>query len=160
MAVLVARRHGLHVALTRYVAAGSGDELENGLAAVRRIHRRALEAAVPGRTFGQLYTGLDEAYREAGHAGAWQDHYQGGPIGYGQREFELAPCQTDSRWWSTPIAAGTAIAINPSLAGGAKDEDTFLVTDSGLELVTTTNDWPAADGSPWRPAVLQFGGAA
>ena len=48
----------------------------------------------------------------------------------------------DSPWWSVPIAAGTAIAINPSLPGGAKDEDTFLVTDDGLELITTTDDWP------------------
>lgn len=160
MAVLVARRHGLHVALTRYAAAGDVNELEADLMTVREIHRRALEAARPGRTFGQLYAGLGEAYREAGHADAWQDHYQGGPIGYGQREFELAPCQSDSPWWSLPIAAGTAIAINPSLPGGAKDEDTFLVTDAGLELVTKTNDWPAADDSPWRPAILRFGGAA
>lgn len=160
MAVLVARRHGLHVALTRYVAAGPTPELDRDLAVVQQIHRRALAAAMPGETYGSLYATLDRAYREAGHANAWEQHYQGGPIGYGQREFEIAPCQTGSEWWSVPIAAGTAIAINPSLSGGAKDEDTFLVTDNGLELITTTGDWPLADDViPQRPAILRFGGA-
>ena len=70
MAVLVARRHGLHVALTRYVAAGPTPELDRDLAVVRRIHRHALETARPGRTFGDLYAGLDEAYRAAGHPNA------------------------------------------------------------------------------------------
>jgi antitoxin VapB len=160
MAVLVARRHGLHVALTRYAAAAPTPDLDAAMGVVRQIHRRALEHARPGRTYGDLYGGLDLAYREAGHANAWEQHYQGGPIGYGQREFELAPCQADSPWWSTPISAGTAIAINPSLPGGAKDEDTFLVTENGLELITTSSDWPSADDvTPWRPAILRMGGA-
>lgn len=159
MAVLVARRHGLHVALTRYVASGPTPQLAANLAVVQQIHRRALEAARPGETYGDLYSTLDEAYRTAGHLNAWEQHYQGGPIGYAQREFEIAPCQTNSAWWSVPIAAGSAIAINPSLTGGAKDEDTFLVTDSGLELITTTGDWPTADDvMPQRPAILRFGG--
>lgn len=161
MAVLVARRHGLHVALTRYAAAAVTPELDAGLEIVRQVHRQALAAASPGRTFGDLYAALDDAYRVSGHPSAWEGHYQGGPIGYGQREFELAPCQTGSRWWTLPIAAGTALAINPSLPGGAKDEDTFLVTDDGPELITTTHDWPAADDlSPQRPAILRCGGAA
>lgn len=161
MAVLVARRHGLHVALTRYVAAGPTPALDADLTIVQRIHRSALEAASPGNTFGDLYASLDEAYRAAGHANAWEGHYQGGPIGYGQREFEIAPCQTDSFWWPVPIASGMAVALNPSLPGGAKDEDTYLVTDDGLELITTTHDWPAADQlNPQRPAILRFGGAA
>jgi antitoxin VapB len=161
MAVLVARRHGLHVALTRYAAAEPTPELEADLAVVRQIHRAALEAARPGATYGDLYGRLDDAYRAAGHTNAWEQHYQGGPIGYGQREFEIAPCQSDSPWWSVPIEVGTAIAINPSLPGGAKDEDTFLVTEYGLELITTTGEWPNADGSlPHRPAILRSGGAA
>lgn len=161
MAVLVARRHGLHVALTRYIAAEATPELDAGLASVRQIHRRTLEAARPGRTFGELYASLDQAYRESGHPDGWEGHYQGGPIGYGQREFEIAPCQTDSPWWSVPITKGMAVALNPSLPGGAKDEDTFLVTEHGLELITTTDVWPTADdASPQRPAILRSGGAA
>jgi Xaa-Pro dipeptidase len=161
MAVLVARRHGLHVALTRYVAVGDTPALDADLDLVRQVHRSALDSARPGNTFGELYGALDRAYRDAGHEDAWEAHYQGGPIGYGQREFEIAPCQSDSPWWSVPITAGTALAINPSLPGGAKDEDTFLVTEDGLELITTTDDWPVADDfSPQRPAILRYGGGA
>ena len=44
---------------------------------------------------------LDSAYAETGQPGAWAEHYQGGPVGYRQREFEIVPTQTDSRWYST-----------------------------------------------------------
>jgi len=159
MAVLVARRHGLHVALTRYVASEPTPALDADLDTVRQIHRSALDVAKPGVSYGALYAGLDRAYSAAGRDNAWAGHYQGGPIGYGQREFEIAPCQTDSPWWSVPIAEGTALALNPSLPGGAKDEDTFLVTHDGLELITTTQNWPLADAAfPPRPGVLRYGG--
>jgi hypothetical protein len=39
----------------------------------------------------------------------------------------------------------TAVAWNPSLRGGAKIEETYLV-DDGLELLTATPSWPLVDG--------------
>ena len=95
MAVLVARRDGLHVALTRHAAKGFDPTLERGLAACRAIHRRVLAECSPGARFGDALTALDAGYRAAGAEGEWRAHYQGGPIGYGQREFEIAPCQSD-----------------------------------------------------------------
>ncbi len=159
MAVLVASRDGLHVALTRYAAAGQVDErLAADLTRVRRIHRKVLEASRPGETAGQVLAALAAGYAEEGFDGAWREHYQGGPIGYAQREFEIAPGQTASPWWSSPLPAGCAVAWNPSLAGGAKDEDTYLITDDGVEAVTVTDDWPLADDQwPARPAVLVVG---
>lgn len=159
MAVLVASRDGQHVALTRYASAREpGRELADGLAAVRRVHRRTLAACQPGATTGEVLTELAAAYADEGHAGAWRQHYQGGPIGYAQREFEIAPGQTDSPWWSTPLPSGSAVAWNPSLPGGAKDEDTYLVLDGAPEPITVTADWPTADaGLPARPAVLVVG---
>jgi antitoxin VapB len=152
MAVLVARRSGLHVALTRYAATGVDEMLGGRLDACRRIHRAVLEAGTPGRTFGDALTALDAAYAAEGARGAWREHYQGGPIGYGQREFEISPAQTASPWWRHPIEAGVALAWNPSLAGGAKDEDTYLLGPDGvLEPVTTSAAWPD------RPAVLMRG---
>jgi len=159
MAVLVAARHGQHVALTRYVSSHPVDApLADGLAASRRIHRRALAACRPGSVIGQVVTDLAAGYADAGADGAWKQHYQGGPIGYAQREFELAPGQTRSPWWRTVLPAGSAVAWNPSLPGGAKDEDTYLVRDGEPELITTTADWPLADEHlPARPAVLLAG---
>ena len=157
MAVLVARRDGLHVALTRHAVTGADPELERGLSACREIHRATLRAGQPGAVYGDALEGLSAGYAQAGAPGEWRAHYQGGPIGYGQREFEIAPAETDSEWWAEPIAAGTAFAWNPSLPGGAKDEDTYLTGSSGLELITTTGGWPLVDeGTDLpRPAVLE-----
>ncbi len=78
-----------------------------------------------------------------------------------QREFEIAPDQQYSRWYREPIAAGHAIAWNPSLPGGAKTEDTYLVADGGqLERMTSAPDWPAEpddERQPPRPGVLEVG---
>ena len=38
------------------------------------------------------------------------------------------------------IAAAGAVAWNPSIAGGAKSEDTALVTAEGVEVITRTPD--------------------
>lgn len=157
MAVLVARRGGLHVALTRHAATAPDPELERRLAACRKIHRGVLRAGRAGQTFGTALEALADGYAAAGAPGEWQAHYQGGPIGYGQREFEIAPTQTASRWWSEQITAHTAVAWNPSLPGGAKDEDTYLTGTAAPELITVTGSWPIADdGSDLpRPAVLE-----
>jgi Xaa-Pro aminopeptidase len=160
MAVVVARRGGLHAAATRFAAAAP---LDGAHAALRRrvlaIDDAVLSASRPGSTYGAALAALDSAYAQAGAPGEWAGHYQGGPIGFAQREFELAPGQASSRWFNEPIAAGHALAWNPSLPGGAKVEDTYLVTGSGdLRPVTQAPGWPAEpdDGrQPPRPAVLE-----
>jgi Xaa-Pro dipeptidase len=159
--VVVARRAGLHAAATRFASAGPPDA---GYAALRarvlRIELDVLSACTPAASYGTAMTALDAAYARAGAPGGWAGHYQGGPIGFGQREFEIAPCQHESRWQSEPIRAGHAVAWNPSLPGGAKAEDTYIVTDDGLERVTACADWPAEPGDamhPPRPAVLEVG---
>jgi len=53
------------------------------------------------------------------------------------------------------VALGHAVAWNPSLRGGAKREDTYLVTADGAEAVTVAPDWPTQEsGEARRPAVL------
>ena len=48
------------------------------------------------------------------------------------------------------------MAWNPSLAGGLKDEDTYLVTAGGVELVTDSSRWPMdSDVVLPRPMVLK-----
>ena len=156
MAVLVAARGGQHVALTRFAATANAlDALAPGLAAVRRVHRRVLTVGGAGATAGAALTELARAYADEGAPEGWQGHYQGGPIGYAQREFEIAPSQTQSPWWSTVLPLGGAVAWNPSLPGGVKDEDTYLLRGGHPEPVTVTGDWPLADAlQPPRPAVL------
>ena len=86
---------------------------------------------------------------------------QGGPVGYRQREFELAPGQVDDPWWDRLVATGDAVAYNPSLSGGGKIEDTFLITPDGPELLTTSEEWPTIASTLTsgrvipRPAILR-----
>jgi Xaa-Pro dipeptidase len=159
MAVVVARRAGLHVAATRFATAAP---LDPGYVRLRRrvlgIECAVLDACRPGAAYGTALAALAAGYGQAGAPGGWTGHYQGGPIGFAQREFEIAPDQQDSRWYGQPIAAGHAIAWNPSLPGGAKTEDTYLVTEDGLALITHAPDWPREsddERQPPRSAVLE-----
>jgi Xaa-Pro dipeptidase len=162
MAVVVARRGGLHVAATRFAAAAPMDSAYADLRGrVLAIDDAVLAASHPGVTYGGVLAVLDAAYARAGAPGEWAGHYQGGPIGFAQREFEIAPGQAGSRWFDEPIAAGHALAWNPSLPGGVKAEDTYLVTGAAeLVPVTYAPGWPAEsdDGRQVpRPAVLEVG---
>ena len=162
MAVVVARRGGLHVAATRFATASPLDASYRDLRRrVLAIEDAVLSASIPGATYGAALAALDAAYARAGAPGEWAGHYQGGPIGFAQREFELAPGQVGSRWYREPVAPGHAVAWNPSLPGGAKAEDTYLVTGAGqLARVTHAPGWPADpdDGRQLpRPAVLEVG---
>ena len=159
MAVLVARRSGLHVALTRYASVGTpARSLSEGMASAKAIQTAVLAAHTPGVTYGSVMATLEDAYVTQGSPGVWREHYQGGPIGYAQREFEIAPVQSDSRWWNEPVRPGNAVAWNPSVAGGGKDEDTYIVNGVGPhEWVTSAPGWPTSNvpGTQYsRPDVL------
>jgi len=152
MAVVVAERGGLHAAATRFACAGRLPErIRSAQAAARAVEHATHRACVVGATYGEVLGALDRAYAAAGHPGAWREHYQGGPIGYRQREFELVPTQSESRWFSTTLEEGHALAWNPSIRGGGKAEDTYLLEQGGLRRLTNSDAWPLADG---RPAVL------
>jgi Xaa-Pro aminopeptidase len=145
MAVAVVRWSGLHVALTRMATTINDQRLIDDYNSVDLVARTTLAVTVPGATWEDAYGALSQAYRDVGHGQGWRDHFQGGPIGYAQREFELSPDATDSPFWSREIEENIAVAWNPSLHGGAKVEDTFLVGESGSECVTTTGEWPRCD---------------
>ena len=154
MAVVVAERGGLHAAATRYAcAAPLSPPVRAARAAALDVEAAMLAASTAGATYGDVLQVCDRAYAAAGHPQAWREHYQGGPIGYRQREFEIAPPQAaTSRFARERIEVGHALAWNPSVRGGGKSEDTYLVEPAGPERITDTASWPLlADG---RPAVL------
>jgi Xaa-Pro dipeptidase len=158
MAVIVAQRDGLHVAATRFACAnGLPDSVQAAFEAALDVERAMLDAHNSGSTYGDVMRVCDQAYAAVGHPGAWREHYQGGPIGYRQREFELAPPQHESRWFTQPIEPGHAVAWNPSIAGGGKTEDSFLIEDDGLRSITDTGAWPTvAAGGRLRTGILEI----
>jgi Xaa-Pro dipeptidase len=147
MAVVVARRGGLHVAATRLAVRDAGDEIITLTKTLGSIFDSVLDASVPGGSWGDTLVALADAYESAGYPGAWREHFQGGPIGFEQREFEIAPTQIDSPYWSLIRRRHTAIAWNPSLSGGAKIEETYLVGDDGFEFLSATPGWPVVKGA-------------
>ena len=62
-------------------------------------------------------------------------HHQGGPTGYGCREFTVTP-ETKG-----VIKKNQAYAWNPTIAG-TKCEDTTFLADNGVEIFTRTKAWP------------------
>jgi Xaa-Pro aminopeptidase len=155
MAVVVAERGGLNAAATRFASNGKlPTPVRRARAAAFAVETAMLEASTPGAYYGDVLVAGARAYEDAGHPSAWRDHYQGGPVGYRQREFEIVPTDTGSRWFQTPLALGHAVAWNPSVAGGGKCEDTYLVEHGALRRLTETGAWPIEDG---RPAVLDIG---
>jgi hypothetical protein len=149
MAVVVARRGGLHVAATRTAVASDADPILERSAQLEPVHAAVLHASRPGSTWGDATDALAKGYENIGESGAWREHFQGGPIAFEQREFELAPGHNGSPFWDLECEAQSAVAWNPSLGGGAKIEETYLLGDGEPELLTTCGGWAlTADNGP------------
>ena len=100
-----------------------------------------IAATSPGATWGSaLAKGLD-VYASAGHPDEWQHHYQGGPIGYGAREFSVAPPSAPNAFTDEVVLPGQPFAWNPTVAG-AKSEDTFIAAEGGAQALTNGDGWP------------------
>jgi Xaa-Pro dipeptidase len=162
MAVVVARRGGLHVAATRTAVASASDPILERTAQLDTVHAEVLHATRPGSTWGDAVEALVKGYENIGEPGAWREHFQGGPIAFEQREFELAPGHNGSPFWDLDCHADTAVAWNPSLRGGAKIEETYLVSSGQPELLTTCGGWeltPTTNGPQHtQPKVVQSKG--
>jgi len=137
MLVVCSEAHGLVSAATRIVRfGGEPGPIGERLALVLDIEAAMLAATRPGATLGDVFAAARSAYATIGHPDAWRDHHQGGPIAYRPREGLAVP--GDRR----AVVVGAAYAWNPSLPW-AKSEDTFVLTDAGLENVTWDERWPS-----------------
>lgn len=145
MVALCAERDGLVVSLSRIVAADAPADLAERTRATASVFGRLLDATRPGATAASLYGVAAQGYAEAGFPGEELKHHQGGAIGYRAREWVAHPASQES------VQARQAFAWNPTIAG-TKIEDTALVIDDHLEMLTTTPDWPMIDlGTSDRP---------
>jgi antitoxin VapB len=141
MAVVVARRGGLHVAATRSAVTKADDPIVELTRRLEPVHHAVLSSSRPRHSWGDAVEALAKGYENVGHPGAWREHFQGGPIAFEQREFELAPPMSDSPFWDLECRSNVAVAWNPSLGGGAKIEETYLVGTNGFELITDSGAW-------------------
>jgi Xaa-Pro aminopeptidase len=134
MGVVCGRRHGLIANLSRLRSFGH-PEAKTLHKHVCQVEAAALGASQPGATLGQVLEKIRAGYSTIGRAQEFENHHQGGLSGYQSREVLALPGNP------TRLEAGMALAWNPSLPG-AKVEDTFLLTETGLENLTPDPRWP------------------
>ena len=131
-----ARRWGLSVSMTRFVHFGAmPSELEDKFAAVAQVNARFLHAVRKGTSSDELFTITQEAFASVGYAGEERLHHHGGATGYMEREWVARMGGTEC------VVAQQAFAGNPNLQG-AKIEDTFVLQNGTLELLTGTPQLP------------------
>lgn len=138
MAVLTAKRFGLHVSLTRWARFG-GSETPAEIA-LREVEADAFAATRPGREVREVLGDIASSYARHGFGAvdrpAWREHHQGGPTGYLGRDPKADPRTT------TLVAAGGAFAWNPWVPH-AKIEDTVIVDGEGVDVLSVDPAWPA-----------------
>jgi Xaa-Pro dipeptidase len=149
---VTAERDGLHVSMTRLASFGPPPhDLQDLVRKASFVDAAALDASRPGETLGHVFARIDAAYAAHGFPGEWRRHHQGGLTGYAGREVFAVPGDP------TVIPASAAVAWNPSITGGAKSEDTALVTEDGVEVITRTPELPEFDfGVLPRPAIVEL----
>ena len=136
LVAVCAERQGLIVAITRIVSAGAVDaDLVHRTRATASVFGALLDATRDGVTGASLFRAAAGAYARTGFAGEEQKHHQGGATGYRSREWVAHPASEEL------VRIPQAFAWNPSITG-TKVEDTAVVTDAGIELVTMTGNWP------------------
>jgi len=145
-----ARKWGLCVSMTRFVYFGDiPEELADKFAAVAVVNAKLLDATRVGKSAAELFEVAREAYADEGFAGEETMHHQGGATGYSEREWVAASGGSEK------VLNYEAFAWNPSLQG-AKAEDTVIVQDGRIELLTKTADLPVVDtvvnGETYRSA--------
>lgn len=140
MMVFCGRRHGLYANLTRFVAfreLAAEERRRHDL--VAEIEAAAFERSRPGVSTGMVLEQIARAYVTLGEGAEIQNHHQGGVTGYLSREEVAVPASKHPG--SIVLEKGMVLAWNPSLPG-AKIEDTVLISESGLEVLTEDPEWP------------------
>ncbi|HEY3707694.1 MAG TPA: M24 family metallopeptidase [Terracidiphilus sp.] len=138
---LCSRKFGLAISITRFVHFGKlPDELAARFKSAAQVNAALLDASREGTTSAQLFKVAQDAYAAEGYPGEERFHHQGGPTGYGEREWVATPDGTEA------VVNNQAFAWNPSIRGG-KAEDTALLRDSKIEWLTATPQLPVIEAS-------------
>ena len=136
MLVTCARRQGLVASLTRIVCAGAvPEELKRRMLSSARVNAKLLAATRPGASGSELYRVAAEAYAAEGFPGEERLHHQGGAAGYRTRDWVAHPASAET------VQTNQAFAWNPTVTG-SKAEETCIASAEGVDVITTTPDWP------------------
>jgi antitoxin VapB len=110
-------------------------QLADAFTVAAEANARLLAATKVGARSAELFATAADTYASLGHPGEEHSHHQGGATGYSEREWLATPAGEER------VVNNQAFAWNPSVAGG-KVEDTVLLRDGAIELLTGTPDLP------------------
>jgi Xaa-Pro dipeptidase len=138
---LCSRRWGLAISVTRFVHFGElPTELGTRFKSAAQVNAALLDATRTGATSAELFRVAQDAYTAEGFPGEERFHHQGGPTGYGEREWVATPEGNET------VVNNQAFAWNPSIRGG-KAEDTVILRDGKIEWLTATPELPAINAA-------------
>ncbi|MDR3772272.1 MAG: aminopeptidase P family N-terminal domain-containing protein [Terracidiphilus sp.] len=133
---LCSRKWGLAISITRFIHFGAlPDELAARFNSAAHVNAALLNASRVAATSAELFKVAKDAYTAQGYHGEERFHHQGGPTGYGEREWVATPTGTEV------VVNNQAFAWNPSIRGG-KVEDTVILVDGVIENLTPTPELP------------------
>lgn len=136
MVVLGGEKHGFYISMTRIVYFDEvPQEILTRYQKTQYIFACMQQMMKEGMTYGEYFRKLQALYKGVGYAGEWKMHHQGGPTGYGCREFVVIP------GLEKEIHIGQAYAWNPTIRGTKCEETTYLGSN-GVEVFTRTEGWP------------------
>ncbi|MCT8137097.1 M24 family metallopeptidase [Anaerobacillus sp. CMMVII] len=148
---------GLVVALTRMVYSGKLPQaLSEKFTLTAKVASELIATSTVGKSTIEIFDQMKKLYEDVGYYGEWQQHHQGGAIGYQNREY-LVNATTEYF-----IQQNQAFAWNPSIKG-TKSEDTIIVVDTTPEIITVSESgWPLQSfqvrtgETIKRPAILEI----
>ncbi|MGB8261961.1 MAG: M24 family metallopeptidase [Terracidiphilus sp.] len=138
---LCSRKWGLAISITRFLHFGAlPEELGARFVSAAKVNAALLDATRVGATSAELFKVAQDAYVAEGYPGEERFHHQGGPTGYGEREWVATPAGTET------VVDNQAFAWNPSIRGG-KAEDTVLISGGKVEWLTATPELPVIEAT-------------
>jgi antitoxin VapB len=138
---LCSRKWGLAISITRFVHFGElPAELGVRFKSAAQVNAALLDATHAGATSAELFRVAQAAYTAEGFPGEERFHHQGGPTGYGEREWVATPEGKET------VVENQAFAWNPSIRGG-KAEDTVILHNGKIEWLTATPDLPVINAT-------------
>lgn len=151
MAVACTRKYGLISNISRLVSfAGESPKQQEAYKDLLQIEAALFKHTQHGMVLQDVFTELKKAYAIVNRNGVWKAHHQGGPCGYYSRDFIAQPNTQQI------IVDASTYAWNPSLPG-LKVEDTVLLLEDKLEILTQDKRWPYTEvAGHKRPAILEL----
>jgi Xaa-Pro dipeptidase len=138
---LCSRKWGLAISITRFVHFGKlPDELAARFKSAAQVNAALLDATKPGSTSAELFKVAQQTYAAEGFPGEERLHHQGGPTGYGEREWVATPSGMET------VVDNQAFAWNPSIRGG-KAEDTVILHNGKIVGLTATPELPVIEAA-------------